>query len=183
MVSWTRDDHREIFWLHRSINYAWNVMFLFVFEGTGCRFAQASLPFVWRVTRPSFICHCCEGLKSGFELESSLTFTGAGVSSSMKRYVLNLHLYCCSVYVLYKHSVVMGGYLALGIQTNVCSTQGFMSTFMELLFVKASKSDLLKSKLFYLIIPSRISFYETKILSTINVCRNIRSSSSVAIRV
>jgi len=42
----------------RIVKGAWNVMFLFVFEGTACRFAHASLPFVWRVIRLSFTCHC-----------------------------------------------------------------------------------------------------------------------------
>ena len=57
-----------------------------------------------------------------------LTYIGAGVSGSMERYVLNVYSCCCSLYVLCKHHVAMGVYLALDTHTYVRSTQGFMST-------------------------------------------------------
>jgi hypothetical protein len=70
----------------------------------------------------------CQGIRAGFELESYFTYLEAGVISSMKRYVLNIYSYCCSLYVLCKHHVALGVYLALDLHTSVCSTQGFTST-------------------------------------------------------
>lgn len=114
----------------------------------------------------------CQGLRAGFELESLFTYIRAGVSGGMKRYVLNVYSYFCSLCVLCKHHVAMGVYLALDPHTSVCSTQGFMSTTYGTFFLKVFESCLLKGELFYYIIGYQISF-ETRLLSTIHVLRNV----------
>jgi hypothetical protein len=37
----------------------------------------------------------CQGLRTGFELETLFIYIGAGVSSSMKRYVVDVYSYSC----------------------------------------------------------------------------------------
>ena len=108
----------------------------------------------------------CQGLRAGFELGSLFTYIGAGVSSSMKRYVLNVYPSFCSLYVLCKHHVAMGVYLAL--DQCVLNPRFYEYHFLGFLFLKVFESCLLKSELFYLILY-QISLYETRLLNTIHV--------------